>query len=263
MTLPRLICLTVLLFFPPATAFSQSNAEKGYDIARRAAERDSGYGDYVVSGKMVLRDKGGRESERLFDLKVLERGDGDRTLLIFNWPGDIRDTALLTHSFENRDDNQWLYLPSFRRVKRISGSGRSGSFVGSEFAYEDMVIQDVDKFKYEWIADQACPTAPQLKCHIIDRMPRYDSGYSRQRVALDTDQLRVLMVQYFDRSGKNVKTLTAAGYRQYKGRYWRADIMRMANHQTGKSSDMIWSDYKFDVGLVEAQFSVNALQNVR
>lgn len=263
MTLPRWFCLTVLLLFPPTLAFSQSNADKGYDIARRAAERDSGYGDYQVSGKMILRDRGGRESERQFELRVLELGEGDRTLLIFNWPGDIRDTALLTHAFANRDDNQWLYLPSFRRVKRISGSGRSGSFVGSEFAYEDMINQDVDKFRYEWIADQPCPTAPQLTCHIIDRMPQYDSGYSRQRVALDTDQLRALMVQYFDRSGKHVKTLTAAGYRQYKGRYWRADIMRMENHQTGNSSDMIWSDYKFDVGLVEAQFSVNALQNVR
>jgi len=170
---------------------------------------------------------------------------------------------LLTHSFNNRDDNQWLYLPAARRVKRISGSGRSGSFVGSEFAYEDMVNQDVDKFKYEWIADQPCPTAPNLTCHIVDRMPRFDSGYSRQRVALDTDQLRVLTIEYFNRGGKHVKTLAAAGYRQYKGRYWRADIMRMVNHQTGKSSDMLWSDYKFDVGLVEAQFSVNALQNVR
>jgi hypothetical protein len=259
----RLLLLTSLLCVPSMDAFSQSKANKGYEIAKQAADSFSRYKDYTVVGKMILRDKRGRESERLFDLKVIELSQGERTLLVFNWPGDIRDTALLTHSFKDRDDNQWLYLPSLRRVKRISGSGRSGSFVGSEFSYEDMVNQEVDKFSYEWVADQPCPTAPQLTCHIVDRMPKYESGYSRQRVAIDTVELRFLTIEYFNRRGAHVKTLTAAGYRKYNGRFWRPDVIRMENLQTKKSSDLVWSNYKFGVGLVEAQFSVNALQNVR
>ncbi len=262
MTAFRLFCSAVLVLAASA-AMAQTAADKGYQIAKEADSRDSGYGDFTVSGKMILRDSAGRESTRMFDLKSLEGNDGDQTLLVFTWPGDIRDAALLTHSFSNRDDDQWLYLPALNRVKRISGSGRSGSFVGSEFSYEDMVNQGVDKFSYQFIDDEPCPGVAGLTCHVVDRTPKYSSGYSRERVVLDAKELRVISVSYYDRGGSLVKVLTTAGYRLYQGRFWRPDLIRMENKLTGKSSDLQWSGYKFGVGLVDGQFTVNALQNVR
>lgn len=244
-------------------AMAQSAVEKGRQIATDAGDRAGGYDDYTVSGQMILRNKDGRESERRFDFKNLETDNGSMGLLVFNWPGDIRDTSLLTHSFDNRDSNQWLFLPAVRRVKRISGSGRSGSFVGSEFAFEDMTIQGVDEFSFEWIRDEPCPGAESLTCHVIDRVPDQESGYSRQQVWFDTAELRALRVDFFDRRGAKLKTMNSAGFQLHNGRFWRPQIIRMTNHLTGKSSDLLWSGYRFGVGLREGQFSVNALENLR
>lgn len=100
-------------------------------------------------------------------------------------------------------------------------------------------------------------------CHVIDRVPKTRSGYSRQRIWLDTAELRLQQVQYFDRRGAHLKTLLISGYRQYDGRFWRASQMDMVNHLTGASTRLTWGDYKFDQGLQENAFTVNALRRIR
>lgn len=257
------VVVLALAITAPSTAGAQTAEQKGYQIAKKAEAVDTGYRDYTASGKMVLRSKSGRRSERSFNFKNLEgRKSGDKTILVFNWPGDIRDTALLTHAYAEKDDNQWLYLPALRRVKRISSSSRSGSFVGSEFAYEDMVSQELDKFTYRWIADQQCPGSA-LPCHVIDRFPKFKSGYSRQRVWLDTKHFRVQQVHYFDRRKAHLKTMRATKYRLYNKKFWRASQMTMTNLLTGKSTDLRWKKYRFSVGLSRNAFGVNTLKNLR
>lgn len=243
------------------SAHAQSAEERGTQIAREASNRQSGYADISVTGEMILRTPGGQESLRRFDSSWLAAGPGHtRTLLIFRWPGDIRNTALLTHAYRDQRDDQWLYLPAMERVRRISGSGRSGSFVGSEFAYEDMADQEVEKYTHTWIADEGCAAGT---CHVIDRFPRNRSGYSRQRIRFDTRELRLQQVQYFDRRGAHVKTLTLSGYRQYNGRFWRASRMDMVNHLTGYSTRLNWGTYVFNQGLNPNTFTVNALRRIR
>lgn len=257
--------LQLALCLPPfaATAARAETAEeRGLRIATEASDRRSGYADTTATGEMILRNPGGQEATRQFDSSWISINDSEtRTLLVFRWPGDIRNTALLTHTFTGQSDDQWLFLPAMERVRRISGSGRSGSFVGSEFAFEDMVDQEVDKFDHTWITDGPCPTGGN--CHVIDRFPRTRSGYSRQRIWLDTSELRLMQVHYFDRRGAHLKTLQATGYQLYNGRFWRASRMDMVNHLTGASTRLNWSDYRFDQGLSAASFTVNALRRIR
>lgn len=235
--------------------------ERGLALATEASNRRSGYEDITVEGNMVLRTESGQEATRRFDASWISTGQGaSRSLLIFRWPGDIRNTALLTHAYTGQSDDQWLFLPALERVRRISGSGRSGSFVGSEFAFEDMVDQEVDKFDHLWIADERL--GGRGMCHVIDRFPTTNSGYSRQRIWLDQQELRLQQVHYFDRRGAHLKTLDITGYRRYANRFWRASRMEMDNHLTGASTVLNWGDYVFDQGLREAAFTVNALRRI-
>ena len=208
---------------------------------------------------MILSSPGGQTSIRRFDTKSVEMPNkGARFLLVFHWPGDIRNTALLTHTYKQRTDDQWLYLPALGKVRRITTSGRAGSFVGSEFAYEDIVDQEVERFDHVWIIDQPCPTSGQ--CHVIDRRPRTTSGYTRQRVWLDMKNLLPQKIDYFDRAGAHLKTLKTTGYKLYAGRYWRPTKLDMRNHLTGKSTVLMWSGYKFDMGYDPNAFTVTALR---
>lgn len=264
MTLNRRLLLSLGLALPflrPGPGHADTPEERGLALATEASNRSSGYDDISVSGDMVLRTESGQEATRQFDASWISiSADESRSLLVFRWPGDIRNTALLTHAFRGETDNQWLYLPAMGRVRRISGTGRSGSFVGSEFAFEDMVDQEVDKFDHLWIADQ--PLSGRGMCHVIDRFPTTNSGYSRQRIWLDQQELRLQQVQYFDRRGAHLKTLDITGYRRYANRYWRASRMLMQNHLTGASTILNWGDYVFDQGLRPSTFTVNALRRI-
>ena len=119
---------------------------------------------------MLLRNKQGRENRRELRIKVLEvEGDGDRSLFVFDQPRDVAGTAMLVHGHRDAADDQWLYLPALARVKRISSSNRSGSFMGSEFAYEDLSVPEVEKFTYRYVRDEPCGA---LICTVVERFPR-------------------------------------------------------------------------------------------
>jgi len=260
MTLLRILFSVLVAACLAGTAQAETAQQKGDRIARGADVADDGFGDFSVQGEMILKTGRGTQSKRRFTTKTLEEAHNavQKSVLEFKWPGDIRDTVLLTHSFDGRQDAQWLYLPSVGRVKKISGSGRSGSFVGSEFAYEDMVDQNSRNYRHTWLADERCPTG-QGMCHKLSRQPLHRSGYSKQIVWIDTQALRYQSIQFFNRHGQHLKTLTIAGYRKFKGRIWRPSRMVMVNHLTGKSTTLIWSNYRFNVGMSPHEFTQNAL----
>ena len=143
--------------------------------------------------------------------------------------------------------DQWLFLPAMKRVKRISAGNRSGPFMGSEFAYEDLSSPEVQKFRYRFLREDALDGQP---CWVIERIPRDpDSGYTRQEAWIDKDQYRYRKVVYFDRKDALLKTLIVSQYSQYKNRWWRPKKAEMVNHQTGKRTVLVWGDYKFQTGL--------------
>jgi outer membrane lipoprotein-sorting protein len=256
-------CFLLILSLPLTALSATTPSEKGLEIARQADERDSGFQDYTVSMVMTLIDKQGRESMRELRYEVLEvKDDGDKSLAIFENPKDVKGTAFLTFSHKIGDDDQWLYLPALKRVKRISSRNKSGSFMGSEFAYEDIASQEVEKYTYKWIRDEVYKGK---ECFVIERYPvdKNNSGYTRQIVWIDKSEYRTLKVDYYDRKDSLLKTLTSKAYQRYLGKFWRADQMNMVNHQNGKSTKLVWSNYQFRVGLKDRDFNKNSLKRAR
>jgi len=181
-------------------------------------------------------------------------------LTVFHTPRDVRGTALLTYSHTTKPDEQWLYLPALRRVKRIASNNKSGPFMGSEFAYEDLSSQEIEKYKYKYIKDDK---VDGLDCFLIERYPvDKNSGYTKQQVWLDKDEYRPRKVDYYDRKGQLLKTFTPSEYKQYLAKFWRAHKMNMLNHQTGKSTDLVWSNFKFKTGLKDGDFTRTRLTQV-
>ena len=256
-------CLAVLagLVMPPP-AHSASPEEAGLEIAREARERQRGFGNFTARQSMVLRNKQGQESRRQLRIKVLEvEGDGDKSMFVFDEPRDVKGTAMLIHSHRKEGDDQWLYLPALKRVKRISSSNRSGSFMGSEFAYEDMGTPEVEKFTYRYLRDEPCG---ELTCAVSERVPTdRKSGYRRQVVWQDRGELRAWKIEYYDRKDAHLKTLTLANYERYLDRHWQAGEMTMVNHLTGKSTVLTWSDYRFGTDLDERDFTKTGLKRAR
>ncbi len=247
----------------PAQEAAQDPARQGLAIAREVDRRTRGYADFTANLTMILRNSHGQESRRILRIKALAvPGDGDKSLCLFDSPADIKGTTLLTHTHKTGDDDQWLYLPALKRVKRIASSNKSGSFVGSEFAYEDIASQELEKFNYRHLRDEALEGTD---CFVIERSPvdRKNSGYSRQVVWIDKAEYRTRKIEHFDRRNALLKVLTIEGYQKYEDRFWRPDRMNMVNAQTGKSTELLWSDYRFGTGLQDSDFLKDNIERMR
>jgi hypothetical protein len=240
----------------------KSSDKKGLWVAKQVDARDSGFINQVANTKMILRNKKGQESIREMRIKTLEvKGDGDKSLTIFDSPKDVKGTAFLSYSHSSRADEQWLFMPAIKRVKSISSNNKSGPFMGSEFAYEDISSQEVDKYTYKYIK---AATVLGEKGHIIERYPSYKkSGYAKQVVWVDAKEWRVAKIDFYDRKNSLLKTLTYKDYKLYSNKKWRPHTMNMVNHQTGKSTSLIWNEIKFGEKLSKRDFNKNALKRIR
>jgi outer membrane lipoprotein-sorting protein len=252
----------LLILLLPLTAQALTPEQRGLEIAREMEHRDTGFHDFESSMTMLLRNRQGEESLRNMRNKTLEvENDGDKTLVIFDEPLDVKGTALLSFSHKVGDDDQWLYLPALKRVKRIASRNNSGPFMGSEFAYEDIASQEVEKYSYKFIGDE---NFEGKSTFLIERYPvDPNSGYTRQQVWVDQARYIPIKIDYYDRKNALLKTLVFRGYQQYLGKYWRADQMFMENHQTGKSTLLSWEKYDFRTGLDDGDFNKNSLKRAR
>lgn len=236
--------------------------EKGQEIARQADQHNVGWKDISADLQMELRNAYGAVSTRELAVQFFEvHADGDKSLVRFLSPADVRGTTLLTHAHSLTSDDQWQFFPSLRRVKRIASENKSGPFMGSEFAYEDMASWELDKYQYQYLGDEIVDGLDAYKLEMTPAYPR--SGYTRQVTWLDKQYYRPLKVEYYDRKNALLKTQTYSGYGVYLDRYWRASEMRMVNHQTGKQTWMRWSNYRFGNGYNELTFDKSSLDAQR
>lgn len=245
-------------------ALSQTPEEKGYEIAARSDRTDRGFQDSVVKLTMILRNAAGQETSRTLKISTLEIPDenvGDKSMVLFDSPKDIDGTALLSHAKILDPDDQWLYLPALKRVKRISSKNKSGPFVGSEFAFEDFTALELNKYTYRYLGEE---DIDGMKTDVVERAPRYEnSGYSKQVSWIDQEVFQVRKVDFYDRRGDLLKTLTLHDYREYPGGVWRSHTFVMVNHQTGKSTELVYDDYTFKAGLGDRDFVKGVLKRLR
>lgn len=241
---------------------TQSAEQKGVQIITEVDKRDTGFGDSKAILSMRLKNKNGDETVRTLNIKTLEViGDGDKSLIKFNSPRDIKGTAFLSYTHALLPDEQWLYLPALKRVKRISSSNKSGPFLGSEYAFEDLTSFEVAKFSYKYLRDEI---VDGIDSFVIESIPQYEhSGYTRQIIWIDKQRYIVVKMDFYDRKESLLKTQLFKEYKQYLNQFWRAGEQIMTNHQNGKSTVLKWENYQFRMGLTDRDFDKNTLKRAR
>lgn len=260
----QLSTILVPLFTQQVLAEQNTDQQRGYDISARADRTDHGFSDSRVNLKMVLRNPSGKQVTRNLIFSTLEAPNediGDKSLIIFESPTDIAGTALLSHSRIVEQDNQWLYLPAIKRVKRIASGNRAGPFVGSEFAFEDFTALELNKYDYKFLREEACETG--LTCDVVERIPRYkNSGYSKQIAWIDQSTFLLRKVEFYNQRNEHEKTLSLQDYKSYEG-IWRAQTLVMKNHRNQKGTTLIYDTYQFKVGLTDTDFNKGRLNRIR
>lgn len=257
--LPQLFAASLSLGLS-LTAHAELDAtQRGLQIAQEVKKRESGFQSARVDIEMVLVDRQGQSSTRRLRNSIIE-GRGDKNRLVFDAPPDVRGTVFLSFTNVDRADEQWLYLPALKRTKRIASDNKAGSFMGSEFAFEDIASQEVEKFTYKYLGDDAVGRA-SFK---LERIPRDEgSGYTRQIMWVDAERHVPLKIEYFDRRNELQKTLVYTDYQLYDAQFWKPANMTMSNHQNGKSTVLKFSSYRFRAGVTAQELDPQRIDNER
>ncbi|HIP60610.1 MAG TPA: outer membrane lipoprotein-sorting protein [Campylobacterales bacterium] len=228
------------------------------EIAQKADKATDGFESSISKTEMTLINASGQTSVRDLLMKTLEGENGDKTLSIFLSPADVKGTKVLGWEHVDRDDDQWLYLPALKRVKRIASRNKSGSFMGSEFSYEDIGNQNPGKYSFD-----GEPETVQFngkECYKGVRIPKdKNSGYTKQITWVDTKDFLIQKVEYYDRKQEHLKTATFSDYKQIEG-VWRVGKIEMNNHQNDKSTVLIWKEDKIKAGLRSKNFDKRELK---
>ena len=238
-----------------------NSSEKGLIIAQKSDWHYQGYEDSIASLNMILTQANGTEATRELRIKTFEiPEDGDKSIVIFDSPSDQRGVALLSYAHKVEADDQFLYLPALKRVKKLASRNKSGPFVGSEFAFEDVSRQEVEKYNYDYTGIEVYGDD---SCYKLVKTPKDPySGYSYQVHWIEQKNLLTKKIDFYDKKESLLKTLEFTEYKKVNG-YWRAMKSIMTNHQNQKSTTLIVNDLQISSGLEEREFTKNALKRAK
>jgi Outer membrane lipoprotein-sorting protein len=245
-------------------------------VARRVQDRDTGR-DSRSAMRMRLFDRHGRVRERALDLISL-RGreatgapasapDGDRLLIRFNYPNDIRGTAFLVWEHPKSDDERFLYLPSLARVRRIAGAETQESFVGSDFTYEDIGGRELDDYTYAFAGPDGghaswtppSPGSPRPAWRLESRRKDPSAEFPRVVSLVLKDTYVVVGADVYNRRNEKQKVYTVRRLEQIEG-IWSVMDSEMTNALEKTRTELAVETIKYNVGLKEADFSRRELE---
>ena len=244
----------VLIAFSAISLFAMSNIE----LAKKSDKVTDGFESSTANMTMTLINKAKQQTVRQMSSKTLEGQNGDMSLMVFLTPADVKGTKMLTHEHINKDDDQWMFLPALKRVKRIASRNKSGSFMGSEFSYEDTSNNSWEKYTYEGELEDIVFNG--VKHYKGTRIPKdKNSGYSKQITYIDTNTFLVSKIDYYDRKKELLKTAIFTKWNKIDGVYMMSEIV-MTNHQNSKKTILSWTNQKIKLHLKKKDFSKRKLK---
>ena len=167
-------------------------------------------------------DKNGKlERDLVVDQFGRNRADLIETVFSFTADADIKNTRLLQAEKKGKQDDKWIFLPSVGTARRVSSAERQKSFVGSEFAYDDMSLRDAAQDTHVMINENVSKKvgATTYTCWQIESTPvkKGDSGYSKRVQFIDKKTYLPVFVEYYDRAGKHLKDCLIEEIRTMQG----------------------------------------------
>ena len=237
------------------------------DVARRVQDRDTGR-DSRAELQMRLYDRQGRVRQRSMILLKLRGtgGAGDKTLVRFLYPNDIKDTGLLVWDHPDSDDERFLFLPALGRVRRIAGEEKQESFVGSDLSYEDIGGRDVADYTYAFAGENATWTAPDGSRHpawaLESRAKDANADFPRSVSFVLKDRFIIVHADIFNRRNEREKVFDVKRLERVDG-VWTVLDLAVSNERQNTRTELTTTSIRYSVGLSENDFSRRQLETLK
>ncbi len=248
------IFLMAALMFSLGLLSSQNVSAQlsGQEIMERVYHNPSG-DDVEGRLTMTLINRQGERRVRNLQQYKKDYGDVEKKIMFFLSPADVQGTSFMNWSYvDGSDDDQWIYLPALRRVRRISSDGKGDYFMGSDFTYDDLGERHPDEDNHKLTGEE---TIDGKACWVIESTPKdTDYMYSRTVTWVMKDNYLGLKREFYDDRGRHLKTLTIKDYGHIDG-FWTILETEMKNVQRDHTTHMKFSDVKINQGIPDRMFT--------
>jgi outer membrane lipoprotein-sorting protein len=249
----NLLSVAVIALVLTAVAVMAQTTLTGTEIIQKVYDRPAPL-DQEGELTMILTNASGDERIRKIKQFIRDFGKEEKKIMFFLAPADVRNTSFMNWSYDEagRDDDQWIYLPALKKVKRISSDSKSDYFMGSDFTYDDLGDRHPSDDSHTLLREEAIAGE---QCYVVESTPTDpEYMYSRTVTWIIKDKFIGLKKEFYDEDGEHLKTLSVEKYQQ-SGKYWFITDSRMHNVQKDHSTDMQLSNLKIDQGVEADTFS--------
>ncbi len=235
------------------TLFAQNKKLTGMEVMQKVYNRPTGK-DMVSNLTMVLINSSGNERVREIKQYYKDFGKVEKKIMFFIKPADVRNTSFMNWSYDepNKDDDQWIYLPALKKVKRISSDSKGDYFMGSDFTYDDLGDRKPEEDTHKILREEKFNGED---CYVIESIPKEeDYMYSKTITWVIKDKWIGLKKEFYDEDGELLKILNIKKYDKISG-YWIILETQMHNVQTDHTTKMIMSNVVIDKGVKNNMFT--------
>ena len=244
--------------FAAAAKFDANEIMKRNDDAKRLSQ---------VQANAVLQTASGSDT-RVKKFTWWRKLGGDAIhysiLTRFHFPAEIKGEGILFLEHANQDPDVQLYLPSYKKIRRVESSAQSGSFMGSEFSYTDVLGGAVSDFKYLAKKDETCA---KVSCYVIEATPANDAvkaraGFDKRVDWVQSDNFMIVASEYYGADGKLRKKLQASQIVEVDAAHhkWMAEKLQMENILTKKSTEIQFSEVEAMKVISDTTFTTRNLE---
>jgi len=237
--------------FLPTSLLAQSGSEIAGNVYNRPSPTN-GESDMTMS----LISSNGKERQRFLHQFFKDYGEVEKKTMFFKSPADVKNTSFMNFSYtDDRDDDQWLYLPALKKIKRISGGSKDDYFMGSDFTYEDMEKRNPNKDIHKLLREEKLNGED---CFVVESIPKEEGQYSKRIAWVIKDKWIPLKIEFYDEDSEHLKTLSITKYEELKG-YWTIITQEMVNVQRDHKTIIDLSNIKIENGTGDEYFTQRAM----
>ena len=224
----------------------------GREIVDKAYNLPTG-DDITSTLTMTLINKSGQTRVRKIKQFSKDLGSVEKSIMFFLSPADVKNTSFMNWSYDSdKSDDQWIYLPALKKVKRISSDSKSDYFMGSDFTYDDLGDRKLDADTHQLLREE---TIDGKECYVVESISKdEDYMYSKTITWINKDNFVGVKKEFYDEDGELLKTLTIKGVKKISG-FWTITQSEMKNVQKNHKTTIQLSEIKINTGVPASKFS--------
>lgn len=245
--------ITVLLLLVSSVGVFGQEQPTGKEIIENVYYRETGEDSNSDLTMTLINSRGDKRVREIVQFEK-DFGKEEKSIMYFTAPADVRNTSFMNWSYDEqgRDDDQWIYLPALRKIKRISSDSKSDYFMGSDFTYDDLGDRHPTEDTHKLLRTE---TIDGEECYVVESIPKEeDYMYSKTVTWIIKDKWIGYKKEFYDEDGDFLKTLTVEDYEKISG-FWIITTSKMHNSQKDHTTLMELENVRINIGVDDNRFT--------